>query len=111
MTLSTSAASRISPWTKVWRSEASNSSTVLGTPTGNPVTPVIKVSTNTSLARRLPDIIDFDTGPIVTGERTIAEVGEDLLGLVLQVASGEVQPRAVRLGQADFIPWKRGISL
>jgi altronate hydrolase len=86
-------------------------STGLGTPTGNPITPVIKVSSNTALARRLTDIIDFDSGPIVTGDKTIEEVGEELLGLVLQVASGEVQPRAVRLGQADFIPWKRGISL
>jgi altronate hydrolase len=86
-------------------------STGLGTPTGNPVTPVIKVSTNTPLARRLPDIIDFDTGEIVTGERAIPEVAEDLLDLMVRVASGETQPRAVRLGQADFIPWKRGISL
>ena len=75
------------------------------------MTPVIKVSSNTPLARRLPDIIDFDCGPIVTGGKTIDEVGEELLGLVLQVASGEVHPRAVRLGQTDFIPWKRGISL
>jgi len=86
-------------------------STGLGTPTGNPVTPVIKVSTNTALARRLPDIIDFDTGPVVTGERSSEDLGEDLLALVLKVASGETRPRAVRLGQADFIPWKRGISL
>ncbi|MCG6926202.1 MAG: UxaA family hydrolase, partial [Acidobacteria bacterium] len=86
-------------------------STGLGTPTGNPVTPVIKVSTNSLLARRLPDLIDFDAGPIVTGERTIEEMGEELMSLVVRVASGEVQPRAVRLGQADFIPWKRGISL
>jgi altronate hydrolase len=86
-------------------------STGLGTPTGNPVTPVIKVSSNTPLARRLPDIIDFDSGPIVTGDKTIEEVGEELLNLILRVASGEVQPAAVRLGQTDFIPWKRGISL
>ena len=44
-------------------------STGLGTPTGNPVAPVIKVSTNTSLARRLPDLIDFDAGPIIAGRR------------------------------------------
>jgi altronate hydrolase len=86
-------------------------STGLGTPTGNPVTPVIKISSNTPLARRLPDIIDFDSGPIVTGDKTIEEVGEELLNLILRVASGEVQPAAVRLGQTDFIPWKRGISL
>lgn len=86
-------------------------STGMGTPTGNPITPVIKVSTNTSLARRLPDIIDFDAGPIVTGEKTVGAVGEELLELVIRVASGEVPPRAVGLGQTDFIPWKQGISL
>jgi len=86
-------------------------STGLGTPTGNPVTPVVKVSSNTSLANRLPDIIDFDAGPIVNGERSIEETGDALLELVIAVASGEEQPRAVRLGQNDFIPWKRGISL
>ena len=86
-------------------------STGLGTPTGNPITPVLKISTNTSLARRLPDIIDFDAGPIVTGERGIEETGDELLELVISVASGELRPKAVRLGQTDFIPWKRGISL
>jgi len=86
-------------------------STGLGTPTGNPVAPVIKVSSNSDLARRLPDIIDFDAGPIVTGERGIEDAGDDLLELVIAVASGETRPRAVQLGQNDFIPWKRGISL
>jgi altronate hydrolase len=75
------------------------------------VTPVIKVATNTRLASRLSDIIDFDAGPIVTGERSIEELGDELLELVVAVASGETRPRAVGLGQNDFIPWKRGISL
>ena len=72
---------------------------------------MIEISTNTPLARRLPDLSDFDTGSIVTGEKTIEQVGEELLAMVVRVASGESQPRAVRLGQADFIPWKQGISL
>jgi altronate hydrolase len=86
-------------------------STGLGTPTGNPVTPVIKVSTNSALAGRLPDIIDFDTGAVIRGERSLDELGSQLLDLCLEVASGERQPAAVRLGQDDFIPWKRGVSL
>jgi len=86
-------------------------STGMGTPTGNPITPVIKVASNTSLARRLSDIIDVDAGAILTGDRTIEDLGADILAQVLSVASGETQPRAVRLGQNDFIPWKRGISL
>ena len=86
-------------------------STGLGTPTGNPVTPVIKVSSNTALAERLPDLIDFDSGPIITGEQTIEEAGEAMLELVIRIASGEVQTKAMQLGQHDFIPWKRGVSL
>ncbi len=39
--------------------------TGLGTPTGNPVCPTIKISTNTALARRMPDIIDIDTVPLL----------------------------------------------
>ena len=85
--------------------------TGLGTPTGNPVTPVIKVSSNTKLAQRMPDIIDVDTGPVIAGEKTIEEMGADMLDFILEVASGERQTKATQLGQDDFIPWKRGISL
>ena len=85
--------------------------TGLGTPTGNPVAPVVKISSNNALAKRMKDIIDFNTGPIITGEATIESNGEELLEYIIQVASGEVVPAAVRLGQEDFIPWKRGISL
>lgn len=85
--------------------------TGLGTPTGNPVSPTIKISTNTSLARRMPDIIDIDTGPIVEGEKTIQEMGEEILRYCIRAASGEITPKAVMLNQDDFIPWKRGVSL
>lgn len=85
--------------------------TGLGTPTGNPVAPVIKLSSNSELAERMKDIIDFDTGTILTGEDTIEAKGEALLEYIIQVASGAIEPAAVRLGQDDFIPWKRGISL
>jgi altronate hydrolase len=85
--------------------------TGLGTPTGNPVAPVVKISTNSTLARRMGDIIDFDAGGIVTGETTIAECAEKLLELSIQVASGERFTKAELLGQNDFIPWKRGVSL
>ena len=86
-------------------------STGLGTPTGNPVCPTLKVSTNTSLAKRMADIIDFDTGPVITGEKSIAQMGGELLDLTLDVASGRRVAKAVALGQDDFLPWKRGVSL
>lgn len=85
--------------------------TGLGTPTGNPVCPTIKVATNTKLALRMADIIDIDTGPIIAGEKTIEEMGEYILTYCIRVASGEELPKAVQLNQDDFIPWKRGVSL
>ena len=85
--------------------------TGLGTPTGNPVAPVIKISTNSALAGRMGDIIDFDAGAIVTGATTIADCAEKLLELSIEVASGERLTKAEVLGQNDFIPWKRGVSL
>jgi len=85
--------------------------TGLGTPTGNPIAPVVKLSTNSALAQRMPDIIDVDTGGIVSGEKTIDQMGEDTLEFVIQVASGEIRTKAEEKGQEDFIPWKRGVSL
>jgi len=85
--------------------------TGLGTPTGNPICPVIKVATNTKLANRMSDIIDINTGDIIDGLKTIEEMGEEILDYCILAASGEVIPKAVQLQQEDFIPWKRGVSL
>ena len=85
--------------------------TGLGTPTGNPIAPIVKISTNSNLAARMKDIIDIDAGPIISEERTVEEMGEAILAAVIKVASGEVRTKAELLGQNDFIPWKRGVSL
>ena len=85
--------------------------TGLGTPTGNPITPVIKIATNTSLYKRMNDIIDINTGTIVEGDETIEQAGERILEYIIKVASGDIEVSAVRHGQNDFIPWKRGVSL
>jgi altronate hydrolase len=85
--------------------------TGLGTPTGNPIAPVIKISTNTQLAQRMSDAIDIDTGAIIAGEESVEEAGERILEFIVKVASGEVKTKAELLGQDDFIPWKRGVSL
>lgn len=85
--------------------------TGLGTPTGNPVAPVIKVSSNTILFNKMNDIIDINTGTIIEGEETIEQTGERILEYVIKVASGEIEISAVRHKQTDFIPWKRGVSL
>ena len=85
--------------------------TGLGTPTGNPVVPVIKVSSNTPLAKRMPDIIDVDCGDVIAGSKTIEQCGEEILDLIIEVASGRKKAKATSLNQEDFIPWKRGVSL
>ncbi len=84
--------------------------TGLGTPTGNPICPVAKVATNTVLAQRMPDVIDFDCGPVVSGEQSLEQNAENLLEYIIEVASGKLT-KAQQLGQDDFIPWKRGVSL
>lgn len=86
-------------------------STGLGTPTGNPIVPVLKISSNSVIAERMHDIIDFDAGPIINGNRTLDDLADDLLELCLQTASGRYIAKAQRLEQDDFIPWKRGVSL
>ncbi len=85
--------------------------TGLGTPTGNPITPVLKMSSNTDLFNRMNDIIDINAGTVITGEDTIQTMGEKILDHVISVASGETPSKAVVKGHNDFIPWKRGISL
>jgi altronate hydrolase len=85
--------------------------TGLGTPTGNPITPVVKIATNTKLFNKMSDIIDINTGTIIEGEESIEEAGARILEYAIKVASGEIEICAVRNGQDDFIPWKRGVSL
>lgn len=85
--------------------------TGLGTPTGNPVAPVVKLSSNTVLYEKMHDIIDINTGTIIEGEETIEQAGERILEYLIRAASGEEVPASIRNGQDDFIPWKRGVSL
>jgi altronate hydrolase len=85
--------------------------TGLGTPTGNPIAPVVKIATNTNLYKKMSDIMDLNTGTIIEGDETIEQAGARILDYVIQVASGEIEVSAVRHGQDDFIPWKRGVSL
>ena len=85
--------------------------TGLGTPTGNPIAPVVKLSTNSDLAQRMHDIIDIDTGAVVAGKKTVEQMGEAILDLIVQVANGEIRTKSELKAQEDFIPWKRGVSL
>lgn len=85
--------------------------TGLGTPTGNPIAPVVKLSTNTKTYEKMPDIIDINCGTIIEGTETIEQAAERIMEFVIEVASGKQVPKAMKLGQDDFIPWRRGVSL
>lgn len=85
--------------------------TGLGTPTGNPIAPVVKISSNTPLFKKMNDIIDIDTGTIIAGTETVEAAGERILENIIKMASGEMPVKACVAGHDDFIPWKRGISL
>ncbi len=85
--------------------------TGLGTPTGNPICPVVKISNNTKLVNKMPDIIDFDCGAVIEGEKTIEQTAEELLEYCIDLASGKFQTKAQISGQDDFIPWQKGINL
>jgi altronate hydrolase len=86
-------------------------STGLGTPTGNAVSPMIKISSNSAIADRLTDMIDFDTGAIIRGDASTNDLADRLLDLSIETASGRYYTKAQLLGQDDFMPWKRGVSL
>lgn len=85
--------------------------TGLGTPTGNPIAPVIKIASNTRLAEKMADIIDINTGFITEGKETIPEAGKRILDFVIAAASGKQEVKSISNGQDDFIAWKRGVSL
>jgi galactarate dehydratase len=69
-----------------------------GTPYGLNMVPVIKVSSNTKLANRWHDLIDFDAGPVAFGLKTIEEMGWELFHLILEIASGEKKVATDKLG-------------
>ena len=69
-----------------------------GTPYGLSVAPVIKVCSRSEMKEHWFDMIDVNAGPIATGEKTLSEVGEELLSYILDVASGVKEPYSDQYG-------------
>ncbi|HEJ9057050.1 TPA: altronate dehydratase [Serratia fonticola] len=85
-------------------------STGLGTPTGNPIVPVLKISTNSAIAAKMPDIIDYDCGGVIEGQ-SLSSIADGLFTKVIEAASGTYKVKAERLEQYDFMLWKRSLDL
>ena len=76
-------------------------STGRGTPTGNPLAPVIKITGNKLTFAKMEDNIDLDASPLIYGEKTLEELGDDLLKMVVETASGK-QTKAESLGFTEM---------
>jgi altronate dehydratase large subunit len=81
-----------------------------GTPLGTAITPVIKVISNTPAYERMRDNIDINAGSILEGGETIAEVGERIFKMILQVCNGQ-KPRAEILKEGQFAVWQTAAIL
>ncbi|NGP45448.1 UxaA family hydrolase [Bacillaceae bacterium SIJ1] len=81
-----------------------------GTPTGNAVIPVMKLTGNEETAKKMADNIDVDTSPVLRGEETMEEAGRRIYEDILEAASGK-EVKAEILGHAEFSINRIGISL
>ncbi|WP_370514076.1 UxaA family hydrolase [Cellulomonas sp. JZ18] len=80
-----------------------------GSVLGTKPAPCVKIATNTEMYERMREDMDLDAGRIVTGTATIDEVGEEILDLVLAVASGRTTvSEELDLGRDEFVPWQLG---
>jgi altronate dehydratase large subunit len=78
-----------------------------GTPTGSPIAPVIKISTNTGMFDRMRENMDLNAGAIIEGTETVEEVGKRILTEIGMVSSGKLT-KAEILKQHDFGIWRIG---
>ena len=76
-----------------------------GTPTGNPIAPVIKLTGNAFTYKNMVDNIDFDVSEIVSGHKTIQEMGEKLFDEIVEVCNGKIT-KAEALKHKEFCIYK-----
>lgn len=81
-----------------------------GTCIGTYPSPTIKLCSNTPAFNNMKDDMDINCGTIVDGEKTLAEVGEEIFDYILEVANGKY-PKSEELGYGvdEFKPWQFGI--
>jgi altronate hydrolase len=81
-----------------------------GTPLGFPV-PTIKVSSNSEIAAKKPHWIDFNAGALLDGTKTMPQLEDELLALILSTASGEQLANNEKNGYREIAIWKEGVTL
>ncbi|MBI3697080.1 MAG: altronate dehydratase [Acidobacteria bacterium] len=78
-----------------------------GSAIGFPTVPVIKVATNSRMARHMQSNMDLNAGVIADGEEDIRQVGERMYRFMVEVASG-CRTFSEQLGHREFVPWRIG---
>ena len=76
-----------------------------GTPTGSPIVPTIKVASNTDTFIHMNDSIDLDAGTVIRGDKTIQEVGVEIIDAIVNVGNGQ-ETKAEKNEQNDFSIWR-----
>ena len=84
-------------------------STGLGTPTGHPIAPVIKLTGNDATYHKMIDNIDFNAGTIITQGDTVVAKGQELFGMVADVCNGKLT-KAEILGHREFGLYRIGYT-
>jgi altronate dehydratase large subunit len=84
--------------------------TGLGTPTGNPIAPVIKITGNAHTAKHLADNIDLDVSGIMDDSQTLESAADGLFDEILSVASGKLTAAEV-LGHREFAIHRRNPTI
>lgn len=81
-----------------------------GTPTGSPIAPCLKISTNTAIFARMEGDIDLDAGRVLDGSHTLASMGEEIYGALLTIAAGAPSRSELR-GNREFAIRRAGRSV
>jgi len=81
-----------------------------GTPLGFPV-PTIKIASNSEIAAKKPHWIDFNAGALLDGTATLDNLADDLMKLILDIASGRKLARNEEQGYREIAIWKEGVTL
>ncbi|GAD80956.1 UxaA family hydrolase [Vibrio ezurae] len=76
-----------------------------GSPTGNAISPVIKITGNKTTYNKMPGNIDLDVSPIMDGDSSIKDMGEVLLKEIIAVANGK-PTKSETLGHKEFCIYK-----
>lgn len=84
-------------------------STGRGSAFGFKPAPSIKLATNTPMFKRLEEDMDINCGGIVDGEKSVAEVGQEIFEYLVDVASGKPsKSEMLGYGDNEFVPWQIG---